>query len=75
MWLVMFVNLNYACSCVLVISYPFHVLFMQICMCKCLKIIGVCFLVNMLSLEKLDDPVFQTGLSDFGRLNICFSKF
>jgi hypothetical protein len=30
----MFVNLNYACSCVLVISYPFHVLFMQICMCE-----------------------------------------
>jgi hypothetical protein len=24
----MFLNLNYACSCVLVISYPFHVLFM-----------------------------------------------
>jgi hypothetical protein len=28
----MFVNLNYACSCVLVIFDPFHVLFMQICM-------------------------------------------
>jgi hypothetical protein len=39
----MFVNLNYACSCIMVISYPFHVLFMQICMCECLKIIGVCF--------------------------------
>jgi hypothetical protein len=50
----MFVNLNYQCSCVLVISYHFHVLFMQICMCKCLEIIGVCFLVSMLSLEKLD---------------------
>jgi hypothetical protein len=28
----MFVNLNYACSCVLVIFDPFHVLLMQICM-------------------------------------------
>jgi hypothetical protein len=83
----MFVNLNYACSCVLVIFYPFHVLFMQICMCECLEIIGVCFLVNMLSLEKPDvlvfivlltkpdDPISQTGLSDFGRFSICFSKF
>jgi hypothetical protein len=70
-----FVNLNYACSCVLIISYPFHVLFMQICMCECLEIIGVCFLVNMLSLEKLDDSVFQTGLSGFDRLSIYFSKF
>jgi hypothetical protein len=83
----MFLNLNYACSCVLVISYPFHVLFMQICMCECLEIIGVCFSVNMLSLEKPDvpvfvvllikpdDPIFQTGLSGFVRLSICFSKF
>jgi hypothetical protein len=83
----MFVNLNYACSCILVISYPFHVLFMQICMCECLEFISVCFLLNMLSLEKkdvpvfvvlltkLDDPVSQTGLSGFGRLSICFSKF
>jgi hypothetical protein len=60
-----FVNLNYACSCVLVISYPFHVLFMQICMCECLEIIGVCFLVNMLSLEKSDIPVLETGCSGF----------
>jgi hypothetical protein len=56
-------------------------------MCECLKIIGVCFLVNVLSLEKLDvlifvvlltkpdDPIFQTGLSDFDRLSIRFSKF
>jgi hypothetical protein len=83
----MFVNLNYACSCILVISYPFHVLFMQICMCECPEIIGVCFLVNMFSLEKsyvlvfvglltkLDDPVSQTGLPGFARLSICFSKF
>jgi hypothetical protein len=83
----MFVNLNYACSCVLVISYPFHILFMQICMCECLEIIGVCFLVNMLSLEKpdvpvfvvlltkSDDPVSQIGLSGFSRLSIYFSKF
>jgi hypothetical protein len=82
-----FLNLNYACSCVLVISYPFHVLFMQIRMCECLEIIGVCFRVNMLSLEKLDvpvfvvlltkldDPVSQTRLSSFCRLSICFSKF
>jgi hypothetical protein len=82
-----FVNLNYACSCVLIISYPFHVLFMQICMCECLEIIGVCFLVNMLSLKKPDvlifvvlltkpdDPVSQTGLFGFGRLSICFFKF
>jgi hypothetical protein len=90
----MIMNLNDACSCVLVISYPFHVLFMQICMRECLKIIGVCLLVNMLSLEKSDapvleigcfsfcglliksdDPVSQTGLSSFDRLNIYFSKF
>jgi hypothetical protein len=37
----MFVNLNYACSYVLVISYPFHILFMQICMCECPEIIGM----------------------------------
>jgi hypothetical protein len=37
---------------------------MQICMCECLEIIGVCFLVNMLSLEKLDVPVLE---------NECFS--
>jgi hypothetical protein len=61
----MFLNLNYACSCLLVISYPFHVLFMQICMCECIEIIGVCFLVNMLSLEKLDAPVLETGYSSF----------
>jgi hypothetical protein len=59
----MFVNLNYTCSCVLVISYSFYVLFMQICMCECLKIIGVCFLVNMLSLENLYVSVLETGCS------------
>jgi hypothetical protein len=61
----MFVKLNYACSCVLVISYPFHVLFMQIYMCECLEIIGVCFLVNMLSLEKLDVSVLETKCFGF----------
>jgi hypothetical protein len=61
----MFLNLNYACSCVLVIFYPFHILFMQICMCKCVKIIGICFLVNMLSLKKLDVPVLETRCSGF----------
>jgi hypothetical protein len=71
----MFVNLNYACSCVLVISYPFSVLFMQICMCECLEIIDVYFLVNMLSLKKPDDPISQTGLPGFDRLSIHFSKF
>jgi hypothetical protein len=83
----MFVNLNYACSCVLLISYHFHILFIQICMCEYLKIIGVYFLVNILSLKKPDVPVFvvlltksdnsvsQTGLFGFGRLSICFSKF
>jgi hypothetical protein len=54
----MFVNFNYACSCVLVISYLFHVLFMQIYMCECLKIIGVYFLVNMLSLKKTECSSF-----------------
>jgi hypothetical protein len=56
-------------------------------MCECLEIIGVCFLVNMLSLEKSDvlvfvilliksdDPISQIGLSDFDRLSIYFSKF
>jgi hypothetical protein len=43
----------------------FFVLFMQICMCECLKIIGVYFLVNMLTLEKLDVSVFETGCSGF----------
>jgi hypothetical protein len=83
----MFVNLNYACSCVPVISYHFLVLFMQICMCECIEIICVYFLVNMLSLEKLDvpifvvllikldDPIFQIGLSGFCRISICFFKF
>jgi hypothetical protein len=82
-----FENLNYACSCVLVISSPFYVLFMQICMCERLKIIDVCFLVNTLSLEKpdvpvfvvlltkSDDPISQIRLSDFVRISICFSKF
>jgi hypothetical protein len=60
-----FVNLNYACSCVLVISYPFHVLFMQICICECLEIIGVCFLVNMLSLKKPDVSVLKIGCFGF----------
>jgi hypothetical protein len=60
-----FVNLNYTCLCVLVISYHFHILFMQIYMCECLEIIGVCFLVNMLSLEKLDVPVLETGCFSF----------
>jgi hypothetical protein len=50
---------------VLVIPYPFHVLFMQICMCECLEIIGVCFLVNILSLEKLDVLVLEIGCSNF----------
>jgi hypothetical protein len=48
---------------------------------------GVCFLVNMLSIEKPDVPVFvvlltksddlvsQIGLSGFDRLSICFFKF
>jgi hypothetical protein len=61
----MFVNLNYAYSCVLVISYPFHILFIQICMYECLEIIGVCFLINMLSLEKLDVPILEIECSDF----------
>jgi hypothetical protein len=60
-----FVNLNYARSCFLVISYPFYVLFMQICMCECLKIIGVCFLVNMLCLKKPDILVLETRCSSF----------
>jgi hypothetical protein len=60
-----FVNLNYACSCILVIPYPFYVIFMQICMCECLEIIGVYFLVNMLSLKKPDAPVLETGCSGF----------
>jgi hypothetical protein len=61
----MFVNLNYACSRMLVISYHFHVLFMQICMCEWLEIISVCFLVNMLSLEKPDALVLGTGYFSF----------
>jgi hypothetical protein len=38
---------------------------MQICMCECLEIIGVYFLVNMLSLEKLDVPILETGCFGF----------
>jgi hypothetical protein len=47
--------------------YPilFMSIFMQICMCECLEIIGVCFLVNMLSLEKPDVLVLETGCSSF----------
>jgi hypothetical protein len=59
----MFVNLNYVCLCVLVISYPFHALFIQICICECLEIIGVYFLVNMLSLKKSDVSVFMALLT------------
>jgi hypothetical protein len=40
----MFLNLNYACSCILVISYPFHVEFMQICMLNALKSLVYVFL-------------------------------
>jgi hypothetical protein len=60
-----FVKLNYAYSCVLVISYPFHVLFMQIYMCECIEIIVVCFLVNMLSLKNPNVPVLETGCFSF----------
>jgi hypothetical protein len=34
-------------------------------MCECLVIIGVRFLINMLSLEKLDVPVLETECSSF----------
>jgi hypothetical protein len=34
-------------------------------MCECLEIIGVCFLVNTLSLEKPDVLVLETGYSGF----------
>jgi hypothetical protein len=34
-------------------------------MCECLEIIGVYFLVNMLSLEKLDVPILETGCFGF----------
>jgi hypothetical protein len=60
-----FLNLNYACLCILVISYHFHVLFMQICMCECLEIISVCFLVNMLSLEKPNVLVLEIECFSF----------
>jgi uncharacterized protein YuzB (UPF0349 family) len=32
---------------------------------SCLEIIGVCLLVNMLSLEKPDVPVLEIGCFDF----------
>jgi hypothetical protein len=38
---------------------------MQICMYECLEINGVYFLVNMLSLEKPDVPILETGCSSF----------
>jgi hypothetical protein len=34
-------------------------------MSECLKIICICFLVNMLSLEKSDVPVLETECSSF----------
>jgi hypothetical protein len=34
-------------------------------MCECFEIIGVCFLVNMLSLKKSDVSVLETGCSGF----------
>jgi hypothetical protein len=35
------------------------------CMCECFEIIGVCFLVNLLSLEKLNVLVLETGFNGF----------
>jgi hypothetical protein len=40
-------------------------LYHVICMCECLEIIGVYFLINMLSLEKLDVLVLETECSGF----------
>jgi hypothetical protein len=50
-----YLNLNYAYSCVYVQCCLIHAL---ICMCQCLEINYVCFLVNMFCLEKLSGPVF-----------------
>jgi hypothetical protein len=82
-----YLNLNYACFMCHDILYVIHVLFVQICILECLKCNDECCLVNMLRLEKpdvpvfvvlltkSDAPIFQTGLSSFGRLSICFSNF
>jgi hypothetical protein len=34
-------------------------------MCECLEILGLCFLINMLSQEKLDVLVLESGCSGF----------
>jgi hypothetical protein len=57
-----FVNLNFAYSCVLIISYPFHVLFMQICMCECLKIIGVYFFCQYVESKKIGCSGFRNWI-------------
>jgi hypothetical protein len=57
MWLVITLNLIYACFMCHTILYPIHVNFMQIYIFECLKCNDECFLVNMLSLKKPEVPV------------------
>jgi hypothetical protein len=63
-------NLNYACSCVIVISYLIHIHFLQIYIFECLKCNDKCSLVNMLCLKnwtvrfyKAIVPVFMVLLT------------
>jgi hypothetical protein len=53
----MYLNLNYACFMCHVILYLIHDKFMQICIFECVKCNDECFLVNMLSLKKMEVPV------------------
>jgi hypothetical protein len=54
MWLVITLNLIYACFMCHIILYLIHVNFMQICIIECLKCNDECFIVNMVSLKKSD---------------------
>jgi hypothetical protein len=52
MWLVITLNLIYACFMCHIILYLIHVNFMQICIFECLKCNDEYFLINMLNLKK-----------------------
>jgi hypothetical protein len=75
----MYLNLNYAYSCVSYVYVQSYTILAYMCICEVLEIYGVCFIVNIICLEKSDVPIFlvkpdvpvcQTGVSGFGRQNI-----
>jgi hypothetical protein len=63
-----YLNLNYACFLCHDILYLIHVNFMQICIFECLKCNDECFLINMLSLEKLEVLAFLVLPGETGGL-------